>query len=153
MNDVHARVGTEILIEQLAGAVHRPVIDHNDLQIFCVGSQDGRNGLHDYVFFVMSGNQNGHVWWRIRHQVMIWAKFFYQRENADDHCAATYQNYSYNEDGGETYAEPAIQTENKSIRARFETLLGRQGQHHRCACFAQQIRDRYKLVALRTKSI
>src|SRR6202166_4606092 len=153
MDDVHARVGAEILIEQLAGAVRGPVIDHNDLQISCVGSQDRRDSLHDYVFFVMSGNQNGHIWWRIRHKVVIWAKFFNEGQNADDHCAAAYQNYSHNEDGGETYAEPAIQTEDESIRARFEALLGRQGQHHRRACFVQQIRDRHELVALGAKAI
>ena len=153
MNDVYARIGSEMFIEQRAGAVRGPVIDDNDLQIFCVGSQHGGDRLHDYVFFVMSRNQNGHIRRRIGHHVVIWAKFFYQGKNADDHRAATYQNYSYNEDGGETYAEPAVQTEDESIRARFESLLWRQGQHHRAACFVQQIRDRYKLVALSAKAI
>jgi len=53
MDDVHARIRAKVFIEQFAGAVAGAVIDHNDLQIFCVGSQDGNNGLHDNVFFVM----------------------------------------------------------------------------------------------------
>src|ERR1700730_1759927 len=141
MNDVYTRIGTKVPIEQRAGAVGRTVIDHNDLQIFCVGSQDGKNRLHDYVFFVMSRDQNCHIGWWSGNGGLIGPKFFYQCQNADNYRAATYQNYSHNENGGETYAEPAVQTEDESIRAGFEALLWRQRQHHRRACFVEQVRD------------
>src|ERR1700682_3237326 len=153
MNDVYARIRTKVFIEQWSGTVGGTVIDHNDLQIFCVSSQDRRNRLHDYVFFVMSRNQNRHVGWWTGNHGLIGSKFFYQRQNADYYRAATYQNYSHNENGGEAYAEPAVQAEDESIGAGFESLLWRQGQHHGRACFVEQVRNGYELIALRAKTL
>jgi len=117
VNDVDARILTEILVEEITGAVNRAVVNDDNAQIAQVGSEDGGYRLHDDAFFVVRGNQHGDGGRRIGHNVVVGPQFFDQRKNSDDQRAPADQHDAQDKDRGDAGAQPTINSKNEAIGA------------------------------------
>ena len=148
MDDADARLGAEMRVEKFAGAIGGAVVNDDDMQIREVGGEDRGDSLHDDVFFVVRGNENGDAGRRNGHDGVIGPQFFDQRQNADDERAAADQHDTEDEDGGDSGAEPAIDAEDETVGAGLQALHRGERHHDFGARFADQVGDGNKLVAL-----
>ena len=92
MNDVHARIGAEIFLQQFAGAISGTVIDDDNFHVGIIGGERGRDCLYDCFFFVVRGNQNADERLKFRMIAGIGAHFFDEREQANNNCASADQH-------------------------------------------------------------
>ena len=101
----------------------------------------------------MRGNQHGDGGRRNGHDGVVGAKFFDQRENANDERAAADEHDADDEDRGDAGAQPAIDAEDEAVRARLQSFLRRERHHHFGARFADQVGDGNELIALSAQRV
>src|SRR6266850_2522845 len=146
VDDAHARFMGKVCVEEFTRFVCRAVIDDDDLQVLQVREKDRSDGLHDDVFFIVRGNQDGNARGRVRHDGVVRTQFLDESEQTDDYGAPADEDDAENENDADEKTRPLKQRENKPVGARFEAFFGREGRHHFRACFSEQIRNRNELV-------
>src|SRR6266436_260078 len=139
MNDANARLGREILVQQLARSIRGAVIDNDDAQILKSGEQDGLDGLLDDTLFIVRGNQHRHARRRVGHHGMIGAKLFDQRQQSNNHGALADHHNAEEEDDADEEPGPLKQREDKSIGAGFKALFRGEQGHYFGARFSNQV--------------
>src|SRR5258707_7248754 len=122
VKDGHPWVLPKISVQQFAGAVARPIVDDDDVQILQIRSEHGFHGLHDHRFFIVSWNQHGNAGRRVGHDQVIGPQFFDEAENADNQGSPADHHDAHDENVGHAEAEPLPYPEHKLLFETIESL-------------------------------
>ena len=109
-------------VQQGSGIVGGAVVYDDGMHLRIVRSKNRRDRLHDDAFFVVRRNQHCDLRRRIGRHGTVRAKFFDQRENADDDGAPTDQNNANDKNRGDTQPEPVIHAKDEAVGASLEPL-------------------------------
>jgi len=97
VDDAYARFMRKVCIKEFTGFVRGAVIHDDDAQVLQVREKNRRDRLHDDVFFIVRGDQDGDARRRIRHDGMVRAQFFDESEQTYDYSAAADEDDAENE--------------------------------------------------------
>ena len=153
MDDAHTGFTREIGVQKLAGFVRGTVVHDDDVQIRIIREKDRGHRLHNYVLFIVRGNQYGHAGQGLMDLRTIRAQLLDERENADDQRAAADEDNAQDESRGNQQPEPVINAEDESVGPSLKLFFGRKRQHHLGARFADQIGHGDKLISFAAKGI